>query len=170
MPTPVIDRKITDTEALIDHLKPLVDRRMANEISQSYFGDIGVYLPSAFQGPRKDNRAVLAFAPAFDRFTGQRVANQETRLIGVDIIGLVNITPYFSASPEEAYGERQLAALMRKIRDFLTLQDNVQLDGRVREFSVNDITWAWLQRKDLSLRAASIEVTATVTVSRKRTT
>src|SRR5690606_22380604 len=113
--TAAVQRPIEDTEALIDHLMPMLSHQLSNDVSNIYFGDVGVYLPSHFLGPRKEQRAVLALSPAYDRLE-QRVASQETRLIGVDIIGLVNITPYCDASPKEAYGERQLASLMRKIR------------------------------------------------------
>lgn len=164
-----VPRPIQDVEALIDHLRPMLTKLLPNDVSRVYFGDVGVYLPSHFLGPRKEPRAVLALGPREDRVKeGSRVASQETRLIGVDIIGLVNITPYFEASPEEAYGERQLASLMRKIRDFLTQQENVDLDGRVRYLDVGDVTWNWLQRKDLSLRGASLAVTAEVKLSRMR--
>lgn len=127
--------------------------------------DIGIYLPQQFRGPRGD-LPVLAFSPAFDNLVS-RVANQETRLIGVDIIALVNITPYFTASPTEAYGERQLSQIIRGLRNYLTQQKHVNLDGRVRYFSVNDVKWAWLQRKDMSLRAAALEVSVEVTVQRQ---
>ena len=165
---PAVSRPIEDTEALIDHLMPMLKNYLGNEVSQVYFGDVGVYLPSHFLGPRKEPRAVLAITPAYDRVLQQTVASQETRLIGVDIIGLVNITPYFEASPKEAYGERQLASLMRKIRSFLSQQEHVKLDGRVHFFEPGDITWNWMQRKNLSLRGASLEVRATVKVSRMK--
>lgn len=164
---PVTSQPIRDTEDLIDHLKPLLQNTLTNDVTNIYYGDIGVYLPAHFIGPRKENRAVLALAPAFDRLIeGTRTASQESRLIGVDVIALVNITPYFRASPKEAYGERQLSELMRKIRTFLTQQSNVNLDGRVQFFSVGDINWSWLQRENLSLRGASLEVTARVKVDR----
>lgn len=164
-----VPRPIEDTEALIDHLRPMLTKLLVNDVSRVYFGDVGVYLPSHFLGPRKEARAVLAISPAFDRLKpGTRVSSQEVRLIGVDIVGLVNITPYFEASPEEAYGERQLASLMRKIRVFLSQQENVNLDGRIRFLDVGDIGWNWLQRKDLSLRGAALTVTAEVTVSRMK--
>lgn len=166
--TPAVSRPIEDTEALIDHLMPMLKNYLGSEVSQIYFGDVGVYLPSHFLGPRKEPRAVLALTPGYDRVLGQKVASQETRIIGVDIIGLVNITPYFEASPKEAYGERQLAALMRKIRSYLSQQEHVQLDGRVHYFDVGDITWNWMQRKNLSLRGAALEVRATVKVSRMK--
>lgn len=164
---PVTSRPIHDTEDLIDHLKPLLQNHLANDVSNIYYGDIGVYLPSHFIGPRKEHQAVLALAPAYDRIIeGSRVAHQESRLIGVDIIALVNITPFFQASPREAYGERQLSDLMRKIRTFLTQQQHVNLGGRVQMFSVGDINWSWLQRDNLSLRGAALEVTARVKVDR----
>lgn len=167
--TATVSRPIEDTEAFIDHLQPMLANYLGNEVSNIYFGDVGVYLPSHFLGPRKEPRAVLALAPGYDRVVpGTKVASQETRIIGVDIIGLVNITPYFEASPKEAYGERQLAALMRRIRVFLAQQENVDLDGRVQYFDVGDVSWNWLQRKNLSLRGAALEVRATVKVSRMK--
>ena len=162
---PMTSRPIQDTEDLISHLMPMLQKYLANDVSRVYFGDIGVYLPSHFLGPRKENKAVLIIAPAYDRVQ-QRVAGRETRLIGVNIIALVNITPYFQASPQEAYGERQLAVLMKKIRTFLTQQEHVQLGGRVQYFSVGDVSWRWMQRDKLSLRGAALEVEATISVSR----
>lgn len=165
---PLTSYPIRDTEDLIDHLKPMLEKQFSEDITNIYFGDIGVYLPIHFIGPRKENRAVLVLAPAYDRLVeGTRVASQETREIGIDVIGLVNITPYFKASPKEAYGERQLAELMRKLRIFLTQQANVQLGGRVQYLSVNNITWSWLQRDNLSLRGASLEISAFIKVDRK---
>lgn len=164
---PVTSEPIRDTEDLIDHLKPLLQNTLANDVSNIYYGDVGVYLPAHFLGPRKENRAVIALAPAYDRLVeGSRVASQESRLIGVDIIGLINITPYFKASPKEAYGERQLSELMRKLRTLLTQQSLSNLDGRVQYFSVGDVNWSWLQRDNLSLRGASLEVSARVKVDR----
>lgn len=166
---PLVSRPIEDTKALIEHLSPMLQKVLSNEISRTYFGDIGVYLPTHFIGPRKDNRAILVLSPAFDRVVeGSRVASQETRLIGVDIIALVNITPDFRASPDEAYGERKLASLMATLRDFLSQQENVDLGGRVQYFSVGDISWHWAQRDKLSLRGAVLEVTAKVKVSRQK--
>lgn len=165
---PVMTRPIEDTEDLIDHLLPMLQTHLANDVSRVYYGDIGVYLPSHFLGPRKEQRVVLALSPAYDRLMeGSRVAHQETRLIGVEIIALVNITPYFEAQPTEAYGERQLSDAMRKIRTYLTQQANSQLDGRVQYFSVGEITWSWVQRNNLSLRGAVCLVEARVKVDRR---
>lgn len=166
---PVMTEPIQDVDDLIDHLKPLLERHLAGQVSRIYFGDVGIYLPTDFQGPRKQNLPILVLQPAFDRLIeGTRVASQESRLIGVDVVGLINITPYFTARPEEALGERQLSELMKKIRVFLTQQSNSNLDGRVQFFSVGDVNWNWLQRKNLSLRGASLEVSARVKVNRMR--
>jgi predicted NBD/HSP70 family sugar kinase len=165
---PVMSRPILDTEDLIDHLLPMLQTHLANEVSRVYYGDIGVYLPSHFLGPRKEQRVVLALEPAYDRLMeGSRVAHQETRLIGVDIIALVNITPYFEAQPTEAYGERQLSDVMRKIRTYLTQQVNSNLGGRTQFFSVGDIQWSWAQRNNLSLRGAVLTVEARVKIDRR---
>lgn len=165
--TPVMSRPILDTADLIDHLKPLLEKTFSNDVSNIYFGDIGIYLPNHFVDGRRKQKAVIALAPDHDRLVqGSRTAAQESRYIGIEIIGIVNITPYFQASPSEAYGERILSDLMGKVRDFLTQQANVNLDGRVRYLDVGDITWNWMQRKDLSLRAASIAIEATVNIRR----
>jgi|SRR5690606_21163267 len=166
---PVIDKPIEDTEELIDHLKFLLEKTFANDVSQIFYGDVGVYLPDQFLGPRKERRAILALSPAYDRLEeGSRTAASEVRLIGIDIIGMVDITPYFKASPKEAYGERQLSALMRKLRVFLTQRENSTLDGRVQYLNVGDVNWAWMRRENLSIRGAALEVSARVRVSRQK--
>jgi hypothetical protein len=164
---PTMDRPIEDTEDLIDHLKPLLQKEFSRYVNEFYFGDIGIYLPSSFSGSRREPKAVLALSPAFDRLVpNSRTSLSEYREIGIDIIALVNITPYFSAKPEEAYGERALAALMRRVRKFLTQQELTTLDGRAVFFSVGDINWAWTGRDNDAIRAASLEVVAQVRVQR----
>lgn len=168
--TPVSRQKIRDTADLVEHLKPLIERSLATDVSNTYYGDVGVYLPTHFLGPRKEQRAVVIIQPAFDDLVpNTRVASQEHRLLGVDIIGLVNITPYFKANPTEAYGESQLANVMRKLRNLLTQQALVNLDGRVEFFSIEDIRWSWVQRDNLSLRGASLRATARIKVDRTMT-
>lgn len=167
---PVIGRPIEDAVDLIDHLIPLLKKQFSNDVSNVYFGDLGVYLPSHFLGPRKEQRAVLALSPGIDMpEVDGRTAAASYRLITIDIIGLVNITSEFEASPDEAFGERRLALLMRKIRTFLEQQKNVNLDGRVQYLEVGAIRWTWTQREKLALRGAALELTARVRVSRQKT-
>lgn len=167
---PVINRPIEDAVDLIDHLIPLLKKQFSNEVTDVYFGDLGTYLPSHFMGPRKDQRAVLALSPGIDApEEDSRTAAATYRLITIDIIGLVNITSEFEASPKEGFGERRLALLMRKIRTFLEQQRNVTLDGRVQYLHVGAIRWTWTQRDKMALRGAALEVTARVRVSRQKT-
>lgn len=164
---PTTSQPIEDTEALIDHLKPLIESEFSRYVSNVYFGDIGIYLPSSFSGTRREPKAIIALSPAFDRLVeGSRTPLSEYRDITVDIIALVNITPYFTAAPEEAYGERALAALMNKMRKFLTQFEHRTLGDRVMEFQVGDINWAWTGRESDAIRAASLDVNARIRVSR----
>ena len=154
-------------EQLIDYLIDLLSRRFSNRVSNIYFGDIGVYLPSSFTGPRRDQLAILAIQPAYNHLMeGERVAAHESRLLGVDIIGMVNITPFFEAAPQEAYGERILVRLMAEIAMFLTQEDNVTLGGRVRHTEVGDIDWAWVAKGDQAVRAAGLAYQARVRIPR----
>lgn len=162
------NRPITDMEAFIDHLKPMLETYLADDVSFVSYGDTGQYLPSQFLGPRKEQRAIVALSPAYDRLLeSTRVASQEHREIGVDIIGFVNVTADFKAQPVEAYGERRLAQLMRKIRVLLTQDDNVTLNGRVQYLNVGNVVWAWADRSDnAAIRGAAVEVAARVKVNR----
>ena len=159
--------KIKDTADLVDHLKPLIERALANDVSNVYYGDIGVYLPTHFLGPRKEQRAVVVIQPAADELiAGSRVASMEYRLLSIDVVGLVNLTPYFKANPSEAFGERQLSEVMRKLRTLLTQHSLTKLDDRVDFFSIDDIRWSWMQRENLSLRGAALRASARIKVDR----
>lgn len=161
---------IRDTADLVDHLKPLIERALANDVSNVYYGDIGVYLPTHFLGPRKEQRAVVVIQPASDEvIPNTRVASAEYRMLSIDVVGLVNLTPYFKANPQEAFGERQLSDVMRKLRTLLTQHTLTNLDGRVEYFSIEDIRWSWMQRDNLSLRGAALRAQARIRVDRMRT-
>src|SRR5688500_4573710 len=154
-------------ERVIDVLSDVLSRRFSGRVSNIYFGDIGVYLPASFGGSRSTQKAVIALSPVYNYLQeGSRVAAQESRLLGVDIITLVNITPFFEAAPKEAYGERMLLALTTEIAQFLTQEENFTLGGLVTSTEVGDIDWAWVARKDQSLRGAAIHYEARVRVSR----
>jgi len=154
-------------ERVIDVLSDVLSRRFSGRVSNIYFGDIGVYLPASFGGSRSTQKAVIALSPVYNYLQeGSRVAAQESRLLGVDIITLVNITPFFEAAPKEAYGERMLVALTTEIAQFLTQEENFTLGGLVTSTEVGDIDWAWVARKDQSLRGAAIHYEARVRVSR----
>lgn len=156
-----------DMDGLVTHLQDILGRKFQNEVSYIYYGDVGVYLPSSFGGSRRDQKAIIALSPAFNHLIeGQRVAAFENRLLGIDIITMVNITPFFEAAPKEAYGERMLVRLTTQIATFLTQLENENLDGRVAYAEVGDIDWAWVQKKDQSIRAAGISYQARVNLPR----
>jgi hypothetical protein len=156
-----------DMEGLIDYLSEILARRFSREVSQIYFGDIGVYLPSSFGGSRRDQKAVIALVPSYNHIIeGERVAAWESRLLGIDIVTMVNITPFFEAAPTEAYGERILVRLTTEIAQFLTQEENVNLDGRVQMVNVGDIDWAWVAKGDQAIRAAGIAYEARVRIPR----
>lgn len=154
-------------EQVIDKLADILSRRFSGRVSNIYFGDIGVYLPASFGGSRNQQKAVIALSPVYNYLQeGSRVAAQETRLLGIDIIALVNITPFFEAAPKEAYGERMLVTLTTEIAEFLTQNENFNLDGLVAATEVGDIDWAWVARRDQALRGAAIHYEARVRVQR----
>lgn len=167
MKPPVSSKSIEDSVALVDHLQALLTKQLAQDISKTYFGDIGVYLPEDFKGARNSERAVLVFQSDDDRLEeGTRTRASEYRIISVTIVGMVNITTEFKAKPSESYGERRLSQVMSKIRKFLTQDENTTLGGRVEHFSVGDLSWATFPRDKLMLRGAGLEVTARVRVPR----
>lgn len=156
-----------DMEGLIDYLSDILARRFSREVSSIYFGDIGVYLPSAFGGSRRDAKAVIALVPAYNHLLeGERVAAFESRVLGIDIVTMVNITPFFEAAPKEAYGERILVRLTTEIAQFLTQEENVNLGGRVQMVNVGDIDWAWVAKGDQAIRAAGIAYECRVRIPR----
>lgn len=168
MKPPVSLKNIEDSVALVDHLQALLSKQLAQDISKTYFGDIGTYLPEDFKGPRNSERAILVFQSEDDRLEdGTRTMASEYRIINVTIIGMVNITTEFKAKPSEAYGERRLSQIMSKVRKYLTQSENTTLGGRVEHFSVGDLSWATFPRDRLMLRGAGLEVTARVRVPRQ---
>lgn len=156
-----------DMDGLIDYLAQILQRRFSNDVAQIYYGDIGIYLPSSFGSSRRDQKAIIALQPAYNHLVkNERVASVEYRLLGIDIITMVNITPFFSANPQEAYGERMLVKLTTEIASFLTEMDNENLGGRVHYSNVSGINWQWMARGDQAIRGAAVSYEARVRVPR----
>lgn len=156
---------------LIQYLQEVLSRRFAARVSRIYFGDIGIYPPAAFGASRNEQKAIIAISPVFNRVVeGSQTAASEDREYGLRIIVMMNITPFFEASPSEAYAERQLTELSEEITAFLSQQDQLQLGGRVRWTSVGATEFGWVQRdyeqNRLYIRAAAIDYTARVKLSR----
>lgn len=153
---------------VIDHLSKMIMKQFYPFVSQIYFGDVGVYPPKAFQLPSGQQGAVIALIPAYDK---EHDDNNDTaagvfRNIGIDIVVMINLTPFFEAMPENAPAERNLVRLVTHLREFLEKQSNIDLAQKVTMVNVGDITWAWQQRKNDAIRAAAIEFEATVYIDR----
>ena len=88
-------------DGLVDYLQKLLVKQFGNDVSQIYYGDVGLYPPKAFRNHKGEHKAVIALIPAYDRKDpkDQGTAHAEMRLIGVDIAVLVNMTPFFTAMP-----------------------------------------------------------------------
>lgn len=126
-----------------------------------------MYLPSSFGGSRQDQKAIIALSPAYNHLAeNERVASAEYRLLGIDIIVMVNMTPFFEANPQEAYGERMLVKITTDIATYLTQEENVTLDNNVHFTKVGDIDWAWIAKSDQAIRAAGIAYEARVRIPR----
>ena len=145
-------------EGLIDYLTKLLGKQFGDDVSQIYFGDIGMYTPKAFQNRRGEWKAVIALVPADDQEVPKsKTAFSEDRRLVIHIVVMVNMTPYFKAMPEEAFGERMLVRLTERIRAFLAQQENETLQRQVSIAKVGDIKWDWMQRGKEAIRAAGIE-------------
>lgn len=144
-------------EEIIDYLSALLANEFSDTVSQIYFGDIGIYLPQTFGSSRRDQKAVIALSPQNDHpIDNGKTELYENRTERLNIIVMVNITPFFRANPEEAYGERMLVRLTTQIKKFLNQAENERLGGRVRSTNVGEIDWAWTARGDQAIRAARI--------------
>ena len=154
-------------EAIIDRLSERIADRFGGEVSSIYFGDVGIYPPRAFLTPRGEQGAVVLLIPSGNKLLEEsRVAVQEDRQLTIDVVVMVNLTPYFEALPIEAPAERKLVQLTAEIHEYLTQQSLADLDGLVRFSKVGDVEYVWSQRGNLSVRAGVIKYHARVKVPR----
>lgn len=151
---------------LIDTLKSTLEQQFPDDISQVYYGDVGLYPPKAFQDNRGQQRRVIAIVPASDTMDDNRNPMAEIRTLAVNIIVMVNMTPYFEAMPPEAIGERALVQLVEKVRTFLAQDISMTLGGKVLTSKVPSVQWDWVQRGTNAIRAAAIEFEVKVQVRR----
>ena len=151
---------------ICEYLANAIGDWFSKDVSAVYFGDVGVYPPSAFKDTNNNDTAVVSIAPRYNRETSNRTAADEEREIGIEITVMVNIIPYFEAFPSAAYGEKQLASLVTRIYSFLTDIDNATLYGRVSSSKVRDIEWVNAQRGPTAVREATLIWEAKVVVHR----
>lgn len=157
----------THIEQIVDTLRHAIQNQFPQQISNTYFGDIINYLPSAFIGENRRQSAVVAVAPEFSHFVdGERVAAHETRHVNINIMVLVNITGDFEATPQEAFGERRLLRLTEQIAHYLSQEANEDLEGLVSYTQVGDIDWTWAIKQDQAIRIAIISFLVRIRVNR----
>lgn len=151
-------------EGVIDLLIKLLSRQFANDVSSIYFGDIGMYPPNAFRDERGNWMPILAVEAVSNRkMEGGEVAAFEYRVLEVDVIVYVNMTPYFEAAPKAAFGERMLVRTSEKIRAYLAQLSNITFGRRVSRVLVRDVDYAPVyQPKNTYLRAAGIRLEVTI--------
>lgn len=154
-------------EELVDHLKYLFEQNFGNDINHVYFGDKGLYLPADFRASDGTPKCVVALSPNYNRpYNDLRVASEEYRVLGIQILVMINLIPYFEPNPPEELGERLLVRLTTAIYEYLTRLENVDLDRRVQYTQVGEINWEWQQRGEEAVRTAGIDFEARVLVSR----
>lgn len=154
-------------EEVIDTLRFALVNMFPNDIANVYFGDIVNYLPSSFIGPNQQPIAVVAIAPDYDHeIEGSQTAVSENRWVNLNIMVIVNITPEFEASPQEAFGERRLLRLTEKIRSFLSKTMHETIDERVSHVRVGDIDWTWAVRENQALRISMINYRFRIRINR----
>lgn len=151
---------------LIDVVGNALLRQFPDDISQVYYGDVGIYPPKAFQSNRGEQRRVVAIVPSSDILDEGRNPMAEIRILTVNVIVMVNMTPFFEAMPPEAIGERVMVQLVDKIRTFLAQDVAMTLGGNVLTSRVPSVQWDWMQRGNNAIRAAAIEFEVKVQVMR----
>jgi hypothetical protein len=154
-----------DMSGLVTTLKDVLSKTYPDLLSAIYFGDVGVYPPSVFKTANGERRSILAIIPDYDRLE-TRAPNADLRRLGVNLVCMVDMTPFFEATPPEAYGESILVETAETLRGFLAQDANFNLGGRVLASQVTGIDWAWTQRMQLSIRAAAVKYEVKVNLPR----
>ena len=156
--------KITE---LCDIVLRHIEHEFSNEIASLYFGDIVIYPPNAFRDRRNQWAPVIAVYPRYNRkVEGQETMNSALRIYGIQILVMVNYTPYISVPPEEAMGERMLSEMAERIMEYFAKPENLHFDHRVQLASITDVDWAWNPRLDQPIRGAEITYEVSLRVPR----
>lgn len=154
-------------EELVDFLAQLLKEEFPDEINMIYFGDPAIFPPIAFQDEIGKPKACVAIVPKYDRVNkNDRNPAFEVRALGVHIVVLVNMIPFFEALPKEAYGERMLVRLVGKIQRFLSLSEMQTLYNRVTDAGLMDTSWSWHNNGNDAIREAAIEYSVLIQIPR----
>lgn len=132
-----------------------LEHQFSNQIASLYYGDIIIYPPNAFRDRRNQWAPVIAVYPSYNRrVEGQETMASQLRQYGVDILCMVNYTPYIQVPPEEAMGERMLNDITEAVMKYFTSSQTLDFDHRVQTATITDVNWAWSPRLDQPIRGA----------------
>lgn len=128
-----------------------------SEVTSFYFGDVIVYPPSAFISPTGKYCPVIAVSPSYNHLNeGSQAANGEIRSLGIDILLLVNYTPFIEAIPTQAAGEEILIDITDRVFEYLRRFDMLTIYETVLMANVSDVNWTWSPRQNQPIRGAVI--------------
>lgn len=147
----------TAFKQVIINLLNALQYEFGREISSFYFGDTVIYPPSAFISPTGQYCPVIAVSPSYNHLVeGSQAANGEIRALGIDILLLVNFTPYIEAVPTVAAGEEILLDAVDRVFEYLRRFDMLTLYNSVIMANVSEINWTWSPRQNQPVRGAVI--------------
>lgn len=159
-----MDSEDLTMEGLIDLLAKYVQRQFSNEISTVIFGELPGLQPRYFQNAKGEWRCLLCIVPISDRLIPNSSTHAtEDRLLSVDLVLMVNLTPYVEALPPEGLGERMLVRTTQKLRAYFAQSANFTLGRRVSRVKVDDVEYATITKKDSFICAAGIRLEVTST-------
>lgn len=141
--------------------------QFSNKFASLYYGDILVYPPNVFRNTNNQWAPIAAVYPVYNRkIEGQETMASQARRYGIDILCMVNYTPYIEVPPEEAMGERLLNETVEDVLQYFTRPENIHFEKRVQYAGVEDVNWAWNPLLDQPIRGAVLTYEIIVNVPR----
>lgn len=162
-------KRTFNTEETIDYLIKKIKTRFPSEFADVTFGDVGVYTPDMFRGPRGATLPIVSISPVYDRLVADsRTVASEVRARGVDVSTTVLVLEELQAKPPEQVGERLLVRKTQHLIDFLGEDQMTNLDGHVDYLALGDVSWDWIIGQDKQiLRSSRISIIAFARLNRK---
>jgi len=152
------ERSDASVEDIIDYHAVLIREYFADEVSQIYFGDVGIYPPSAFQNRIGEQRIAVSL-----QIDSLKPVPRMQDLAGglwdlhLNIVPMANMVPEFQALPEAAFAERRILAFTTRYAHLLMQTELSTLHGRVTTSAVEGIDYEYMNRGDLAVRGAAIQ-------------
>jgi hypothetical protein len=151
-------------EQIVLYFEDVIHRDFADDVSQVYIGDVGIYPPSAFQDSNGNDMVAVSIqieniGKADDK---TRSHAGEVRPVLINIVPMINMVPEFEAMPTKAFGEMRLLKFVTRMTDWLSKSENSTLHGRVTTSEYLGVDFDFMQRGAMSIRAAAIRWEAKV--------